>query len=44
MKITVKEAAKMLNIGESMMYQIEEGFKQPSPKLAIKMAELFNCN
>jgi putative transcriptional regulator len=25
------------------MYQMEGGYKQPSPSLGIKMAELFNC-
>jgi putative transcriptional regulator len=40
---TAKEAADKLKISDSMMYQMEGGYKQPSPSLGIKMAELFNC-
>ncbi|WP_042683148.1 helix-turn-helix transcriptional regulator [Anaerosalibacter massiliensis] len=40
---TAKEAAKKLKISDSMMYQMEGGYKQPSSNLGIKMAEVFNC-
>lgn len=40
---TAKAAAEKLKISHSMMYQIEEGHKQPSASLGIKMAKLFNC-
>ncbi|NFH47233.1 transcriptional regulator [Clostridium sporogenes] len=40
---TVKNATSKLEISDSMMYQIEGGYKKPSPNLAIKMAKLFNC-
>lgn len=40
---TAKEAAKNLGISNSMMYQMEGGYKNPSPQLAIKMARQFNC-
>jgi len=41
---TAKEAAEKLKISDSMMYQMEGGYKQPSPNLGIKMAELFKCS
>ena len=41
---TAKETAEYLEISEGMVYQMEEGYKRPSSKLAIKMAELFNCS
>lgn len=41
--ITAKEAAKALDISNGMMYQMEGGYKKPSPELAVKMANLFNC-
>ncbi|HAE91683.1 MAG TPA: transcriptional regulator [Tissierella sp.] len=41
--ITVKKAAEKLEISDSMMYQVEGGYKQPSPSLGIRMAEVFNC-
>lgn len=40
---TARDAAKGLKISDSMMYQMEGGYKQPSPSLGLKMAELFNC-
>ncbi|APH23835.1 transcriptional regulator [Clostridium botulinum] len=40
---TVKNVTSKLEISDSMMYQIEGGYKKPSPNLAIKMAKLFNC-
>lgn len=40
---TVKKAAEKLEISSGMLYQIEEGFKKPSPNLGIKMSGLFNC-
>ena len=40
---TATEAAEKLNISPSMMYQMEGGYKRPSPDLGVKMAEIFNC-
>ncbi|EKX80480.1 hypothetical protein CFSAN001628_006714 [Clostridium botulinum CFSAN001628] len=40
---TVKNVTSKLEISDSMMYQIEGGYKKPSPNLAIKMSKLFNC-
>lgn len=40
---TATEAAEKLNISPSMMYQMEGGYKRPSPGLGVKMADLFNC-
>lgn len=40
---TAKEAAYKLDISESMMYQMEGGYKKPSPNLGLKMSSLFNC-
>lgn len=40
---TAKEVAKKLEISDSMMYQVEGGYKKPSPSLGIKMAEIFDC-
>ena len=40
---TATEAAEKLNISPSMMYQMEGGYKRPSPDLGVKMADLFNC-
>jgi len=40
---TAKEAAKALEISNGMMYQMEGGYKKPSPELAVKMTALFNC-
>ncbi|AJA42555.1 helix-turn-helix transcriptional regulator (endogenous virus) [Clostridium phage phiCTC2B] len=40
---TAKEAAKSLDISNSMMYQMEGGYKKPSPQLAIKMSKQFDC-
>lgn len=41
---TAKEAALLLKISPGMMYQMEEGSKSPSVKLACKMARLFHCS
>lgn len=40
---TAKSAAKRLDISDSMMYQMEGGYKQPSPSLGLKMTKIFNC-
>jgi len=40
---TAKIAAKALGISDGMMYQMESGHKKPSPELAIKMSNLFEC-
>lgn len=40
---TVKEVTAKLQISDSMMYQIEGGYKKPSSDLAIQMSRLFNC-
>ncbi|WP_129596675.1 helix-turn-helix transcriptional regulator [Anaerophilus nitritogenes] len=40
---TAKEAAKSLSISMGMVYQMEQNIKQPSPKLAIKMAKSYKC-
>nr|MBO2495054.1 transcriptional regulator [Clostridia bacterium] len=40
---TAKKAAKALGISNGMMYQMEGGYKKPSPDLALKMAKLFQC-
>lgn len=40
---TAKDAAEILEISNSMMYQMEGGYKKPSPQLAIKMSKQFNC-
>lgn len=40
---TAKKAAKSLDISNSMMYQMEGGYKKPSPQLAIKMSKQFDC-
>lgn len=40
---TAKEVATLLNISDGMMYQIEEGYKKPSVKLATKIAALYKC-
>lgn len=40
---TAKKAAKALDISNSMMYQMENEYKKPGFKLAIKMADLFDC-
>lgn len=36
---TAREAAKQLNISDSMMYQMEGGHKQPSPRLGLDMTK-----
>lgn len=41
---TAKEITPLLGITPSAIYQIEGGRKQPSVKLAIKMANLYNCS
>ena len=41
---TAKEAARSLRISYGMMYQVEEGLKTPSPRLAINMSRLFGCS
>lgn len=41
---TAKEAANILGISKSMMYQVEGGYKEPSPRLAFKMSTEFNCS
>lgn len=41
---TAKEVASLLNITRSMVYQMEEGYKRPSPELGFKMAKLYNCS
>lgn len=41
---TAREVAPLLNVTSSMVYQMEEGYKKPSPKLGIKMANLYNCS
>ena len=41
---TAKEIAKILQISSGMVYQMEENIKQPSPKLAIKMTNIFKCH
>lgn len=40
---TASECAKILNISNNMMYFMEQGLKKPSPQLALKMKDLFNC-
>ena len=40
---TVKKAASKLKISNSMLYQIEGGYKKPSSTLAVQMSKLFNC-
>lgn len=40
---TAKEAAEYLGISDSMMYQMEGGYKQPSPSLGIRMTKIFEC-
>lgn len=40
---TARAAAKQLNISDSMMYQMEGGYKQPSPRLGLDIARKFNC-
>lgn len=40
---TAKDAAEKLGISDSMMYQMEGGYKQPSPSLGMRMAEIFKC-
>lgn len=40
---TAKKAAKALEISNGMMYQMEGGYKKPGPKLALRMADLFDC-
>jgi putative transcriptional regulator len=41
---TAKEAAKLLRVSSGMMYQVEEGLKNPGSKLACDMARLFGCS
>jgi putative transcriptional regulator len=41
---TAKEAANELGISPGMLYQIEEGLKKPSPRLALALSSLFNCS
>lgn len=41
---TAIEAAKSLNISNSMMYQLEGGHKKPGSELAFKMSNKFNCS
>ncbi|HDI3055738.1 TPA: transcriptional regulator [Clostridium botulinum] len=40
---TAKDAAKVLNISNGMMYQMEGGYKTPGSQLAIRMSKQFKC-
>lgn len=40
---TVSEVTSLLNISDSMLYQIEGGWKKPGCDLALRMSKLFNC-
>jgi DNA-binding XRE family transcriptional regulator len=39
----VKDLCKILGIGASMVYEMEKGTREPSSKLASKMASVYNC-
>ena len=41
---TVREVAPLLDVTDSMIYQIEEGYKKPSIELGIKISKLYNCS
>jgi putative transcriptional regulator len=41
---SAENAAKSLECSAMMIYAIEQGLRKPSPDLAIKMANLFNCS
>ncbi|UZQ51625.1 helix-turn-helix transcriptional regulator [Clostridium kluyveri] len=41
---TVKEVVPFLQVTRSMVYQMEEGYKRPSPELGARMAKLYNCS
>lgn len=41
---TAREAAESLDISNSMMYQLEGGYKKPGSKLAFEMSNKFNCS
>jgi len=41
---TAKEVASLLHVTTSMVYQMEEGYKRPSPELGFKMSRLYNCS
>lgn len=39
-----KEAARKLNISESMLHKIESGEKKPSRDLIVRLSETYNCS
>jgi len=42
--IDIEEATNLLQISKSMIYKIEQGYKNPSDKLKQKMIKIYGCS
>ena len=42
--LSTDEAAQKLGISKSMLYKMEQGYKNPSYKLMKKMSEVYHCS
>lgn len=41
---SVDDMVLSLGISKSMFYQVEQGYKNPSPKLIAKLAKQYSCS
>lgn len=41
--LSIEDVSSKVGISKSMLYQIEGGYKNPSTKTAIKLANIYKC-